>query len=311
MSDTMLLNLLIFVVVTMIVIAIGAMMKRMDHRVADRIDEIQKAKPTGGLKDNPNSSLIFKIARETLPKVGKLIIPTSDEERTLLQTRLIQCGFYRKNAMYTFLATKLILVVAPVTVAFLLMVGLGLPRKVLIYPAILGIGGMIGPSFYLDHQKKARQVRFRRALPDALDLLVVCVEGGLSLPASIKRISVELMGTHFELSSELNLVQKQIQMGMTPGEALEQLGFRSDLEEIRQLSAVVSQSERFGASITKSLRLAAETLRLKRQQHAEELAQKAAVKILIPTLLFIFPALFVVILGPAAFQIMEMFANMK
>ncbi|MFM7128996.1 MAG: type II secretion system F family protein, partial [bacterium] len=117
--------------------------------------------------------------------------------------------------------------------------------------------------------------------------------------------------THFDLSAELNLVQRQIQMGMSPGEALEQLGFRSDLEEIRQLAAVVSQSERFGASITKSLRLAAETLRLRRQQHAEEMAQKAAVKILIPTLLFIFPALFVVILGPAAFQIMEMFSNMN
>ena len=160
MSDTMLLNLLIFVVVAMIVIAIGAMIKRMDHRVADRIDEIQKAKPAGGLNGNANSSRIFKIARETLPKVGKLIIPTSDEERTLLQTRLIQCGFYRKNAMYTFLATKLILVVAPVTVAFLLMVGLGLPRKVLIYPAILGIGGMIGPSFIWITRKKSGRSAF-------------------------------------------------------------------------------------------------------------------------------------------------------
>jgi tight adherence protein C len=315
MNDAMILNILIFAVVAMVVVAIGSIVKRMDRRVANRIDQIHKSaiiQASGTITLGSGGNSFFeKLARDTLPKVGKIIIPTSDEERTLLQTRLIQCGFYRKNAMHLFLATKLLLIVTPFTLAFLVMVVLGLPPKVLIYPAIMGMAGMIGPSFYLDRRKKQRQITFRRALPDALDLLVVCVEGGLSLPAAIKRISVELMGTHFDLSSELNLVQKQIQMGMTPGEALEQLGFRSDLEEIRQLSAVVSQSERFGASITKSLRLAAETLRLRRQQHAEEMAQKAAVKILIPTLLFIFPALFVVILGPAAFQIMEMFANMN
>ena len=313
MNDTLVLNILIFGVVAMLVVSVSSLLKRSDRRVTNRIEEIQSSSTVSGaiaLKSSGNSFL-EKLTRETLPKVGKIIIPTSDEERTMLQTRLIQCGFYRKNAMHLFLATKFLMIVAPVTIAFLIMIVLSLPPKVLIYPAILGIAGMIGPSFYLDHKKKNRQITFRRALPDALDLLVVCVEGGLSLTASIKRISVELMGTHFELSSELNLVQKQIQMGMTPGEALEQLAFRSDLEEIRQLSAVVSQSERFGASITKSLRLAAETLRLRRQQRAEELAQKAAVKILIPTLLFIFPALFVVILGPAAFQIMEMFSNMN
>lgn len=309
MSYTMILNVLIFAIVAMIVMVIGAIVRRMDHRVGDRMDEMSRAQ--SHLGPSRNTTFIQKITYQALPKVGNLIIPTSDEERTVLQTRLIQSGYYGKNALHLFLATKFLLIVLPVLVAFLLMLALNLPRKVLIYPAALGIAGMIGPSFYIDHKKKKRQICFRRALPDALDLLVVCVEGGLSLPASIKRISVELMGTHYELSAELNLVQKQIQMGMTPGDALEQLGFRSDLEEIRQLSAVVSQSERFGASITKSLRLAAETLRLRRQQHAEEMAQKAAVKILIPTLLFIFPALFVVILGPAAYQIFEMFASMN
>lgn len=310
MSDAMILNILIFAIVAMVVVVVASLVRRMDHRVADRMEEMAGNGHAGVLK-SAGPGFIQKFSRDTLPKVGKLIIPTSEEERTLLQTRLVQCGYYRNNAMHMFLAAKFILTVGPILIAFLCMILFGLPRQVLVYPGILGIAGMIGPSFYLDRQKKIRQLKFRRALPDALDLLVVCVEGGLSLPASIKRISVELVGTHFELSSELNLVQKQIQMGMTPGEALEQLGFRSDLEEIRQLSAVVSQSERFGASITKSLRVAAETLRLRRQQHAEEMAQKAAVKILIPTLLFIFPALFVVILGPAAFQIMEMFTNMN
>lgn len=310
MDSSLIFNILVFSIVVLVVLLIANLGRRKDLRMDDRFEDLSKA--YSGNRDTEKSDSFFqKLTQETLPKVGNLIIPTSEEERTFLQTRLIQAGYYRKNSLHLFLATKFLLIVMPILITLLLMVTLGLSAKFLLYPAILGITGMIGPSFFIDHQKKNRQICFRRALPDALDLLVVCVEGGLSLPASIKRISVELMGTHFELSSELNLVQKQIQMGMTPGEALEQLGFRSDLEEIRQLAAVVSQSERFGASITKSLRVAAETLRLRRQQHAEELAQKAAIKILIPTLLFIFPSIFVVILGPAMYQIYEMFRSMN
>jgi len=164
---------------------------------------------------------------------------------------------------------------------------------------------MIGPSFWLDGCKKKRQTSFRRSLPDALDLLVICLEGGLSLPGSLKRVGSELRTAHPVLALELSIVQREIQLGHSPGEALQKMGARTDLEEIRSLASVITQSERFGASLVKSLRVHAETLRLKRQQRAEELAQKAAVKILFPTLLLIFPAVFVVILGPAAFQIME------
>jgi tight adherence protein C len=167
----------------------------------------------------------------------------------------------------------------------------------------MGILGMIGPSFWLDSAKAKRQTMFRRALPDALDLLVICLEGGLSLPGALKRISTELRMAHPELSAELGIVQREIQLGRPPGEALQQMGLRSDLEEIRSLASVITQAERFGASLVKSLRVHSETLRLKRHQYAEEMGQKAATKVLFPTLLFIFPAIFVVILGPAAIQI--------
>ena len=102
---------------------------------------------------------------------------------------------------------------------------------------------------------------------------------------------------------------REIQLGRNAGDSLHQMGLRSDLEEVRTLASVISQAEKFGASLVKSLRVHADTLRLKRQQRAEEMAQKAAIKILFPTLLFIFPAIFVVILGPAAFQIYEVMAN--
>ena len=117
----------------------------------------------------------------------------------------------------------------------------------------------------------------------------------------------ELRTAHPLLAAELNIVQREIQLGRSPGESLRQMGQRTDLEEIRSLASVIIQAEQFGASLVKSLRVHAETLRLKRQQRAEEMAQKAATKILFPTLLFIFPAIFVVILGPAVIHVTNIF----
>jgi tight adherence protein C len=191
----------------------------------------------------------------------------------------------------------------------------GLVGLVPIKPAVLiggclGILGMIGPSFWLDYKKAVRQATFRRALPDALDVMVICLEGGLSLPGAIRRVASELQAAHPSLALELNIVVREIQLGRNAGDSLQQMGLRTDLEEVRTLASVISQAEKFGASLVKSLRVHADTLRLKRQQRAEEMAQKAAIKILFPTLLFIFPAIFVVILGPAAFQIYEVMANL-
>jgi tight adherence protein C len=243
-------------------------------------------------------------ARSALPRMGTALVPSDEEERTLLKSRLIHAGFYGRQAMPIFLGAKMLLMVAPTLIGFAVgTVGL-LPMRVgLLGGACLGILGMIGPSFWLDSMKAKRQSRFRRALPDALDLLVICLEGGLSMPGALKRISSELRTAHRELAIELGIVQREIQLGRPPGDALQQMGIRSDLEEVRSLASVISQADRFGASLVKSLRVHSETLRLKRRQHAEELGQKAATKVLFPTLLFIFPAIFVVILGPAAIQI--------
>jgi tight adherence protein C len=237
-------------------------------------------------------------------------MPTDEVERSQLRTRLIHAGFYGRQAMAIFLGTKLMMIVIPAFIGlFLGFTGLLPTLEAALGGACMGIGGMIGPSFWLDGRRKKRQTSFRRSLPDALDLLVICLEGGLSLPGSLKRVGTELRTAHPVLALELNIVQREIQLGSSPGEALQKMGVRTDLEEIRSLASVITQSERFGASLVKSLRVHAETLRLKRQQHAEELAQKASVKMLFPTLLLIFPAIFVVILGPAAFQIMEQLAQ--
>jgi tight adherence protein C len=137
------------------------------------------------------------------------------------------------------------------------------------------------------------------------------VEGGLSLVGAIRRVAADLREVHPELAAELEIVQREVQLGQTAGEALRRLGERSDMEEIRSLASVIIQSERFGAGLNKSLRIHAEMLRQRRLQRAEEMAQKAGTKVLFPTLLFIFPSIFVVVLGPAMIQISKTLASMN
>jgi tight adherence protein C len=255
---------------------------------------------------------ISKIASTTLPKMGAPLIPSDEDERTRLQTRLIHAGLYRREAMVVFLGVKLLLMVAPTILGILAsLAGLVTMREALILGGCFGIVGLIGPSFWLDHMKRNRQRFFRRALPDALDILIICLEGGLSLAAGLKRISTELRTAHPALAAELAIVQREVQLGRTSGEAMRKMGERCDLEEVRSLASVILQSERLGASLVKSLRVHSESLRLKRFQRAEEMAAVAATKVLFPTLFFILPAVFIVILGPAAFHLMEMFAKFQ
>jgi tight adherence protein C len=279
---------------------------RLESRVQSLTDGSEEEDGSSGV---PAASMM-DMARNTLPKIGSHLVPGDEEEQTRLRARLINAGFYSKQAMYLFLGVKMIMILVPIVLGFVAASLSLVPfAKGVIGGAILGMVGMIGPSFWLDYRKGKRQTIFRRALPDALDVIVICVDGGLSLTGALKRVSTELRSAHPELALELNVVQREIQLGRSPGDALKQMGLRTDLEEVRNLASVIIQSERFGASLVKSLRVHADTLRLKRKQRAEELAQKAVVKVLFPTLLFIFPAIFVVILGPAAIQISETFSK--
>jgi tight adherence protein C len=265
----------------------------------------------GGHQDDADADNITQMARATLPRMGSVLVPSDEVERSKLQTRLIHAGLYGKQAMAVFLGVKLLLIVGPALVGLALgFVGSAItPQLGLMIGACLGIVGIIGPSFWLDAMKANRQSRFRRALPDTLDMMVVCLEGGLSLQNSLKRVGDELATAYPEVAVELTIVQREMQLGRAPGEAIRSMGQRIDLEELRSLASVIIQADRFGASLARALRVHAETLREKRQLRAEEMAQKAAVKLLVPTILFIFPAIFVVTLGPAIIHISRIMGN--
>jgi len=169
--------------------------------------------------------------------------------------------------------------------------------------------GMWTPHGWLEHRVRRRRRLLRRGLPDALDMLVLCLEGGISMSAAVQRVTGELWLAHPELGGEMAILQREMLLGLSAGEALKKMAERCGLDEVRDLASVLLQSERFGASMVSALRTHAESWRLERQRHAEELAHKAAVKILFPTLLCIFPAIFIVLLGPAAFQMAKLFSK--
>jgi tight adherence protein C len=163
--------------------------------------------------------------------------------------------------------------------------------------------GYLLPEIWLIGKIRARQHRLRLAIPDGLDLLVICVEAGLGLDHALMRVAQELRITHPEFTEELQLVTAEMRLGKTRVEALRELARRTGLDDIKALVAMLVQTERFGTSIAQSLRVHSDDMRLKRRQRAEELAAKISVKMVPVLVFFVFPALMIVILGPAIITI--------
>ena len=294
-----------FLLVTSAAVGIGLFVSAGGSKLDARIGEM-----AGRARPDEKVETVAQMARAALPKMGKIIVPDDEKERTQLQARLVHAGLYHRQAMHIFLGVKLALL------GMATVVGVGLtttkllpPMQALPIALVLFFVGMIGPSFWLDRHKGKRQANLRRGLPDALDVLIICLEGGLGLQGGIKRVADELSSAHPILGGELKIVDREIHLGRSPGEALNHFARRTDLEEALSLASVVAQSERFGASLVKSLKTHSDGLRSKRKQKAEEKAQKASTKILAPTLLFIFPAVFVVLLAPAVYQVMNVFSG--
>lgn len=237
------------------------------------------------------------------------LLPSSEAYRERIRLRLAHAGVYAPSAVSALMAVRLLwMVLAPTSAlaaAWLLYFDWA---RALLFGALVGLGGLVAPSFWLDQRKAKRHLILSRSVPDFLDLMVACVEGGLSLEASLQRVTHEIAIAHPLLASELRTVERQIELGASPESALGNLAERTGYDPLRSLGVAVAQARRFGTGIGRSLRIHADTLRTQREQRAEELAHKAAVKILFPTLLFIFPAVFVVLAGPAVIQLREHFA---
>jgi tight adherence protein C len=235
-------------------------------------------------------------------------LPGNPDEDTKSQEKMVQAGYDSPTAPATFFLIRVALFVLIPLLGYF-----AAPRSSFaIFAFCMALSvffAWIIPVGFLDRMVRQRQERIRRSVPDALDLMVVCVEAGISLDAAILRVAREVRLAHADLAHELAVVNRKTNAGIPRDVALRGLWQRTGVEEIRTLVSSMIQSEKWGTSIATVLRVAAETLRRKRRQFAEKKAKQAPLKMTMPLVLFILPALFIVIMGPALMQVMTEFGK--
>jgi tight adherence protein C len=243
---------------------------------------------------------------EAMRPVAQYVLPSKESERSHVAQQLMHGGFRGPNAMMIYYATKTLLAIA--MPAIVLALAPFFPtldkRAVLFFTMLAAFIGVMAPNLFLDHAVKKRKRLLRHGFPDALDLLVVCVESGLGLATAIQRVSDELSISHPELAEELALVNAQVRAGVDRVDALKQLAQRTGLEDIRGLTALLAQSMRFGTSVADTLRVYSEEFRDKRMQAAEEQAAKIGTKLIFPLVTCLFPSFFIVAIGPAILKVL-------
>jgi tight adherence protein C len=232
--------------------------------------------------------------------------PKSPKELGTLRLRLVQSGFRRPEALTIFFGIRIVFALAMFT--FLASPLMAHPN--LLY-ALGGLGlGYVLPGMVLARLAKRRSHRIRLSLADMLDLLVVSVEAGLGLDQALQRVGVELAFTHPDLSDELRLINLELRAGVARPEALHNLADRTGVDDLSALVTMLIQTDKFGTSVAQSLRVYSETLRTKRRQRAEEAAAKTGVKMVFPLAICIFPAIWVVTIGPAAIRFIQVIVPM-
>ena len=292
---SMLLPLLAFVFASLLVAAVGMRLAGNRGTVIER----RLAEVTGG-RDKEDEGPKFALIKDTIKKVGSKV-PVSPSEVGKVRLRLIQAGFRGPEAMPLFVGIRM----AVALVAFVLFA-----TPLVVRPSVsVGLGcsllGYVLPGMVLARLARKRQHKIQLGLADSLDLMVVSVEAGLGLDQAILRVGDELAFAHPDLSEELKLVNIEMRAGKARTDALRNLADRTGLDDLVSLTTMLIQTDKFGTSVAQSLRVFSETLRTKRRQRAEEAAAKTGVKMVFPLVFCIFPAIWVVTIGPAAIKFVQ------
>lgn len=242
----------------------------------------------------------------TVADLGKILPKPSAKGASKQTLLMIRAGFRDPQAILVIRGVKLLFPIALLGVVYF--TGIYRSNPFMYLPGALLVGYVV-PDFWLTWRIRRRQTHLRRALPDALDLLVICVEAGLGLDQAILKVSQDLSITHKQLSDEFQLVNLEMRVGKTRIEALHELARRTGLDDIKSLVTMLVQTERFGTSIAQSLRVYSDDMRVRRRQRAEEMSAKTSVKMVPVLVFFIFPALMVVVLGPGVLTLMKHFSG--
>jgi len=294
---------LIAVTAVLGVIAIAELVPARDRSVGRRLQELQDIASNRGVVHRRRRQVNREQLEVWLQNFGERV---SSGRKDLFETRqkLIRAGYRSQDAVPIYYSLRVLsLVVGAIVIISMVPALQG--RNLLMW---VGAGGFIFwmlPAGVLRRKIRLRQKEIQIALPDALDMLVICVEAGLGLNQALVRVSEEVETMSSVLSEELQIVNLEMRAGTPREDALRNLGERTDVPDLRALATMLIQTDRFGTSIAQALRVHSDTLRTKRRQRAEEAAAKTTIKMVPPLVFFIFPAIFVVVLGPAMLHLMN------
>lgn len=285
------------------------------QRAEERLDELRNPaarRREGQTTTVKKTATVNKVLSKASP-MGKPLAPKTAEEASNLKRKLSEAGFRTENAGGIFLGLKFIGLIVGLTVSGgSTLLTASYTQSALIYTVAASAGLFYLPDIVVWFIAKQRKDSIFFGLPDVLDLLVVCVEAGLGLDQAMRKVSEEMKKSARTVAEEFALCNFQLQMGRARNEVLQDLGARTGVDDLRSLAAILIQADKFGSSVAQALRVQSDSMRTKRRQLAEEKAAKTAVKLIFPLVIFIFPAIFVVLVGPAAITIVnEMFPLMN
>ncbi len=244
---------------------------------------------------------IAKLLQRASPTLSKPFQPKNEKDTNQLRNRLTHAGFRGEAAISLYLTVKaLSLIVGFVLGGGIVLLSNGFTMSSFMRVAFIGLGAFFLPDLVLAYLGKKRKERIFLGLPDALDLMTVCVEAGLGLDQAMRKVAEEMTHTNATIAYEFGMCNMQLQMGSQREDVLVELGFRNGVDDLKALASIIIQADRFGSSIGQALRVQSDSMRVRRRQLAEEKAAKTAVKLIFPLVLFIFPGIFVVLVGPAA-----------
>ena len=245
--------------------------------------------------------------RDFFGKIGNLV-PTNPTDVGIMQKRLISAGFRHAHALKMLYGVKTVLGVLFVLLSTSVLFGFQMQSEMTVFQILAaGAVGWFGPNILVGRVATKRQKAIRKGLPNALDMLVICVESGLGLDQALQQVAKELRNAHKEITDEFAVLNLEMRAGKRRAEALHHLGERTDVEEVRKLVSVIVQADRFGTSISQTLRNFSDFMRVQARQEAEEKAAKIGVKLVFPIFFFILPSLFVVTVGPMVVRVVRDF----
>lgn len=303
----------IFIAVTAVAwVVIGRVSGDDKPRAEARLEALKNRRsgqPEEGSDDRQkkkNEALAAVLEKATSPLADT--VSGNEKEMGKLREKLVNAGFRRESAPVVFKGLQLIVGGIGLVIGGVFgLVSDGLTQAMLMKLAGGVVIGYLLPSLLLGQLAKKRMEKIFLGLPDALDLMVVCVEAGLGMDQALRKVAEEMNKSHKEIGEEFSIANQQLQFGRTRVEVLQALGFRSGVDDLKQLASILVQADKFGSSVATALRVQSDSMRTKRRQIAEEKAAKTAVKMIFPLVLFIFPGIFVVLVGPAG---INMYRNM-